>query len=172
METFAEIFKDIKVGPRSCDFFIDGQDWYKPKLEVLKKQGFIKVGELTRMPNKWLDGFLNVPPLKFVIYLFVVDGKVIKVGRAEDLPNRFYQYDQMTGQWQRWNHAINGSWKTNKVLNTKFKIGTKVEVYVKSFDTSEFSIEILGKKFSYMAPLPLIEKTIQKFVGKGELLLN
>lgn len=172
MKTFAEHFKGMIMTNEKEDFFIRAEDWERPKLEVLKDQGFKKVGELTRMPNKWLDGFLNMPPLKNVIYLFVENHKIAKVGRAEDLPDRFYQYDQMTGKWQNFNFAVNGSWKTNKVLNTKFKIGTKIEVYTKSFTTSEYSVEILGKKFPFIVPLHQIEKTIQKFVGKDELLLN
>jgi len=171
METFAEIFKGMRMTNEKEDFFIRAEDWGRPKLEVLKDQGFKKVGELTRMPNKWIDGFLDMPPLKNVIYFFAVDNKIPKVGRAKDLQKRFYQYWDMTGKWYVVNYR-NGSWRTNEVLNTKFKIGTKIEVYAKSFDISANSVEVLGKKFQLEVPLHDIEKTIQKFVGKDELLLN
>jgi hypothetical protein len=171
MKTFAEHFKGMIMTNEKEDFFIRAEDFGRPKLEVLKDQGFKKVGELTRMPNKWLDGFLNMPPLKNAIYFFAVDNKIPKVGRAKDLQKRFYQYWDMTGKWDVVNYR-NGSWRTNEVLNTKFKIGTKIEVYAKNFDISTNSVEVLGKKFQLEVPLHDIEKSIQKFIGKDELLLN
>jgi hypothetical protein len=60
----------------------------------------------------------------------------------------------MTGKWHVVNYR-NGSWRRNEVLNTKFKIGTKTEVYAKSFDISTNSVveEHLGVNFNLKVPL-------------------
>ena len=48
MKTFAEHFKGMIMTNEKEDFFIRAEDWERPKLEVLKDQGFKIVGKHKR----------------------------------------------------------------------------------------------------------------------------
>lgn len=161
---------------------LDVEDFLKEN----PRYNFIKAGKIVENPNstcgfkiKMIEGFEKK---KFIIYLLVVDGKILKGGKSKNpLPSRTYG----AGTEENWTMKGSPS-ETNYIYSQIFrnclKKGMTVEFYCfeAPFEVKEYDVYGEKKVFEY-SPYEEYEKTLnaslkkklgRNLIGEGTLLLS